>query len=31
MTRTEVRDLGSGPSITTTVPALSVTGLIFEL
>ncbi len=31
VTRTEVRDLGSGPSITTTVPALSVTGLIFEL
>lgn len=30
-TTTEDRDLGSGPTYTTTVPALSVTGLIFEL
>jgi alpha-L-arabinofuranosidase len=31
VTRTEVRDLGPGPSTTATVPALSLTGFVFEL
>ena len=30
-THTDTRDLGSGPTFTTTVPALSVTGFVFEI
>jgi alpha-N-arabinofuranosidase len=30
-THTETRDMGSGPTFTTTVPALSVTGFVFEI